>query len=222
MGMKKIGIDDAGRGPVLGPMVLAGLMIDDEKDEGELREMGARDSKLLTRKQRGRLVKKFKEDYRYHVEMAEPKEIDDFPNLNNLEAVKCGIIINNLMKNEKEKVKVVVDCPSVNTEAWSDYLMGTIVKKDLVVLVCEHKADFNHPSVSAASIIAKETREERLKVLKKKLGIDFGSGYPADPRTKEFLVKTFGEKKYDSLIRKSWSTYKKIADRCSQKSLFYL
>lgn len=220
--MKKIGVDDAGRGPVLGPMVLAGIIIDDENEEVKLKEMGAKDSKLLTRKQRAVLVKKIRGDYKYHVEIAEPKEIDEFPNLNNLEAVKCGLIINNLMKDETEKVKVVVDCPSVNTKAWSEYLMDTIVKRDLVDLHCEHKADFYHPSVSAASIIAKETREERLKVLKKELGVDFGSGYPADPRTKEFLVKTFGEKKFDSLIRKSWSTYKKIADRCDQRKLFYL
>ncbi len=220
--MKKIGIDDAGRGPVLGPMVLAGLMVDDEKEEVELKARGAKDSKLLTRAQRGKLVKIFREDYKYHVEIAEPKEIDEFPNLNNLEAVKCGLVINNLMKDETEKVKVVVDCPSVNIKAWGDYLMDTIVKKDLVDLHCEHKADFYHPSVSAASIIAKETREERLKELKKELGVNFGSGYPADPRTKDFLVETFGEKKYDSLIRKSWSTYKKIADKCDQKKLFYL
>ena len=54
--MKKIGIDDAGRGPVLGPMILAGLMIDDEKEESTLKEMGAKDSKLLTRKQRGSIT----------------------------------------------------------------------------------------------------------------------------------------------------------------------
>jgi len=220
--MKKIGIDDAGRGPVLGPMALCGLMVDEESEEANLKAMGAKDSKLLTRNQRAKLDRKFKEDYKYHVELSSPKEIDDFPNLNNLEAVKCGIIINTLMKDEKEKVKVVVDCPSVNTVAWGEFLMDTIVKKDLVVLLCEHKADINHPSVSAASIIAKETREDELKRLKAELGIDFGSGYPADPKTKDFLVKTFGEKKYDSLIRKTWSTYKKIADRCSQKSLFYL
>jgi ribonuclease HII len=218
--MKKIGIDDAGRGPVLGPMALCGLMVDDESEEANLKLMGAKDSKLLTRNQREKLAKKFKEDYKYHVELSSPKEIDDFPNLNNLEAVKCGIIINTLMKDEVEKVKVVVDCPSVNTKAWGDFLMDMIVKKDLVDLHSEHKADLNHPSVSAASIIAKETREDMLKELKRELGVNFGSGYPADPRTKEFLVETYGDSKYDSLIRKSWSTYKKIADNQGQKKLF--
>jgi len=220
--MKKIGIDDAGRGPVIGPMVLSGVLINDEADENTLKLMGAKDSKLLTPGQRRKLANKIRSDYKFHFEVALPREIDDFPNLNNLEAVKCGIIINTLMKDIDEKVKVVVDCPSVNTGAWGEFLMTTIVKKDLVDLSAEHKADATHPVVSAASIISKETREEMLNDLRQELGVDFGSGYPSDPRTKDFLVKSFGEEKYDKIIRKSWSTYKKVAEKFGQKKLFYL
>ncbi len=219
--MKIIGIDDAGRGPVLGPMSLAGIMIEEE-EEKILKEQGAKDSKLLTKPKRKRLSLKFREDYSYHVESAEPKEIDEFPNLNNLEAIKCGIIINTLMKNVDEKVKVIVDCPSVNCRAWGDYLMTTILKKDKVELVVEHKADLKWPSVSAASIIAKESREENIKKLKKELGINFGSGYPADPRTKEFLAENWDKPEYDKLIRKSWSTYKNIVKRKGQEELYFL
>jgi len=218
--MKVIGIDDAGRGPVLGPMVLTGVLIEDEKEEAVIKEMGAKDSKLLTPKQRKILSDKIKVDYIYQYEIAEPKEIDEFPNLNNLEAIKCGMIINKLMKDIDEKVKVIVDCPSVNTVSWGEYLMNTIVKKNLVDLHCEHKADFNYPVVSAASIISKETREDELKRLKEELRINFGSGYPADPKTKDFLVETFGEEKYDNLIRKSWKTYKNVANKMGQKKLF--
>ncbi len=220
--MKMIGIDDAGRGPVLGPMILTGVLIEDESEESVIKEMGAKDSKLLYPKQRKKIAEQIKKKYTYHYELSTPKEIDDFPNLNNLEAIKSGIIINTLMKNINEKVRVIIDCPSVNIKAWSDYVFDTIVKKDLIELSCEHKADFNYPVVSAASILAKERREDELKLLKTELEIDFGSGYPADPKTKEFLVKTFGEKKYDALIRKSWSTYKRIVDKMDQKKLFYL
>ena len=218
--MKVIGIDDAGRGPVLGPMVLTGVLIEDEKEEEIIKEMGAKDSKLLTPKQRKKLSDEIMKKYTYKFEVIEPKEIDEFPNLNNLEAIKSGMIINKLMKNINEKVRVIVDCPSVNTQSWGEYLMNTIIKKDLIELACEHKADFNHPVVSAASIISKETREDELKRLKKELEINFGSGYPADPKTKDFLVATFGEKKYDNLIRKSWSTYKNIANKMGQKKIF--
>jgi ribonuclease HII len=115
-----------------------------------------------------------------------------------------------------------VDCPSINTVSWSEFLMETIVKKNLVELHCEHKADYNYPIVSAASIISKETREDLIAKLREDLGVDFGSGYPADPKTKNFLVKTFGDKKYDSIIRKSWSTYKTLAGKMDQTKLFYL
>ena len=160
--------------------------------------------------------------YKYKIENASPKEIDDFPNLNNLEAVKAGLIINYLMEDINEKVKVIVDAPSINAKAWGEYLMQIIVKKDLVELYSEHKADLNYPVVSAASIIAKEDRERNVRKLKKELGVDFGSGYPSDPRTKEFLAENWSDPKFDKLIRKTWSTYKKIADKGKQKELSFL
>jgi ribonuclease HII len=219
--MKVIGIDDAGRGPVLGPMSLAGLMCEEE-DEVVLKEQGAKDSKLLTKPKRKRLGIQFREEYAFHVENATAKEIDEFPNLNNLEAIKCGIIINTLMENVDEKVRVIVDCPSVNCEAWEKYLMTTILKKDQVEMVVEHKADLKWPSVSAASIIAKEDREEHVKKLKDKYGVDFGSGYPADPKTKEFLKDNWEKPEYHDLIRKSWATYKNLAKRKKQEELYFL
>lgn len=219
--MKIIGVDDAGRGPVIGPMVLTGV-IAEEGEEKNIKKTGAKDSKLLNTKQRKLISDILKKTYTYSVEKVEPKEIDNFPNLNNLEAIKTGIIINKLMKDLNEKVKVYVDCPSVNTLAWSEYLKNTLIKKDLIELHCEHKADFKYPIVSAASIISKETREDELKKLKKELNINFGSGYPADPKTKDFLVKTFGEEKYNKIIRKSWKTYKNIQDKMDQTKLFYL
>lgn len=219
--MKIIGIDDAGRGPILGPMILTGILI--EKSEEEfIKQIGAKDSKLLTSKKRKKISDVLKEKYFYHYELSSPEEIDNFPNLNNLEAVKSGIIINFLMKDIEEKVIVYVDCPSVNTKSWGDLLFSMIIKKEQVELICEHKADFNYPVVSAASIISKEIREDEIKKLKKDFDVDFGSGYPADPKTKNFLVKTFGERKYDSLIRKSWSTYRNLIAKMDQKKLFYL
>ena len=75
---------------------------------------------------------------------------------------------------------------------------------------CEHKADFNHPSVSAASILAKVTREEEVAKIKKeysKYG-DIGSGYPGDPKTKEFLKQHGRELENSGIFRKTWATWK--------------
>lgn len=210
------GIDEAGRGAVIGPLVIAGVVID-ENDEGKLREIDVKDSKLLTRKQReelfGKIVSIAK---RYHIEIIHPEEIDeavkgtDNLNLNWLEGNHSAGIINYL-----EPEKVIVDCPTPNVSAYRDYL-GRIVKKD-VEIIAEHKADFNYPVVSAASIIAKVTRDNEIDRIKKEIGIDFGSGYPSDPLTVEFLEKNF--KRFPEIFRKSWMTFRNVAERKVQKRL---
>jgi ribonuclease HII len=218
-----IGIDDAGRGPVLGPMILAGVLIkEEEKDNETLRSWGAKDSKLLTPKKRKEIKENIINQFKYHVETSQPKEIDDSSNLNWLEAIKAAMIINKLTEDLDEKVNVIIDCPSTNIESWTAYVQKLIKKPEIVSLSCEHKADLNHPVVSAASIIAKERREDDLKELKQELDINFGSGYPSDPTTKEFLKDNWSNPKFEKLIRKSWNTYKKIAKDAkeSQKELF--
>jgi ribonuclease HII len=216
-----IGIDDAGRGPVLGPMVLAGVLIE-EKDNSTLQKWGARDSKLLTQKKRGEIKEKIESQFKHHIEVTEPKEIDNSSNLNYLEAVKAAKIINKLTKNLDKKVKVVIDCPSVNIKSWSNDVQKLIDKPGKISLTCEHKADANHPSVSAASIIAKEKREDELYRLKLELKTDFGSGYPADPKTKEFITENYNNEKFKSIIRFSWNTVKKLikAEKSNQQKLF--
>ena len=214
-----LGIDDAGRGPVLGPMILAGVLIE-EKDNGILQEWGAKDSKLLTPKMRKEVKEKIISQYKYHIEQTEPIEIDESDNLNYLEAIKAAKIINKLTEDLNEPVKVIIDCPSVNIESWTQDVQKLIKKPEIISLSCEHKADFNHPSVSAGSIVAKERREDEVYRLKRELHIDFGSGYPSDPKTKEFIAENFNNPKYKSLIRFSWKTVKKLFEAVDQKKLF--
>ena len=124
MGLK-LGVDDAGRGPVLGPMVLAGCLID-EKEEVELKKLGVRDSKQLTQKRREFLEKVIKEKaISFEVILITPKEIDqknkEGLKLNELEAIACAKIIDKL-NTGKEKIKVVLDCPSVSLNKWKEFL----------------------------------------------------------------------------------------------------
>ncbi len=213
--MKIIGIDDAGRGPVLGPMILAGVMIDSEEYNKILLELGVKDSKMLSSSKRAFIAEKIKRDYKYHIEVTIPGEIDESNNLNNLEAIKAAKIINKLTQDIDEKVRVIVDCPSVNIEDWSLFLEKLIIKE--VELICEHKADFNHPVVSAASIIAKEKREEEMFAIRKEFKQDLGSGYPADPKTKEFIKENFDKEEFNSIIRFSWNTVKKLVKEKDEK-----
>lgn len=214
-----IGIDDAGRGPAIGPLILAGVLIE-KKDEEKLKELGAKDSKLLTPKKRKEVFEKVKETVRaFHYEISTPKEIDDCENLNTLEAIKTAMIINKLSENLKGEIEVIVDCPSVNIKVWQAEVQKYVSNSEIKIKA-EHKADFNHPVVSAASIIAKETREEKVEELIKKFKVDFGSGYPSDPYTKEFLEKNHDKEEFKEIIRFSWETVKKLKSKKDQKRLF--
>ncbi len=217
-----LGIDDAGRGPLIGPMILAGVLIE-KSQEAKLKELGAKDSKMLIHSTRVSLAKTIKSMSKYSIVKSTAEEIDSSlasgTNLNTLEAIKTAKIINEL--NNGEKIEVIVDCPSVNTLAWSNTVLSHIKNPENLILKCEHKADANHPVVSAASILAKVTREEQVSKLKKEFG-DFGSGYPSDPKTKEFLKEKGQEFKDSGLFRKSWNTWKKMYPESDkkQKTLF--
>ncbi|MFA5070764.1 MAG: ribonuclease HII [Candidatus Pacearchaeota archaeon] len=217
-----LGIDDAGRGPVIGPMVLAGCLIDVEVEK-ELKKLGVKDSKQLTQKRREFLAEKIKEIAEtFEIVLASPDEIDgknyDGVNLNALEAIKMAEVINKINKGYG-KIKVVVDCPSVGIEKWRDFLKTKIENLSNLEVVCEHKADINHVAVSAASILAKCVREIEMGKLKEKYGDEIGSGYCSDPLTIRFLEKYSKSRKDDGIFRKTWATWKNICSASEQKKL---
>ena len=207
-----IGIDDAGRGPLIGNMYLAGVLLTIEQEK-LIKQAGAKDSKLLSHPQRIALAKIIKENsLNHHIASSSPEEIDTAirtgTNLNTLEAKKCAEIIN-MLNTKKEKIQVIVDCPSVNTVAWRKTLLLFIEHSDNLELKCEHKADFNYPVVSAASILAKVAREEEVSLIKKQYASygDTGSGYPADPITVKFLKNHGKELANSGIFRKTWATW---------------
>tara|TARA_Y100000310_G_C20698011_1_gene827115 strand:+ start:3270 stop:3920 length:651 start_codon:yes stop_codon:yes gene_type:complete len=209
------GIEEAGRGPVIGPMVMVGVLVD-EKDFPKLQSIGAKDSKLLTPDTRERIfdqilgmVKK------YEIAIIPAAKIDESlnsetSNLNKLEGDTSAMLINTLKPE-----KAILDCPSNNPEAYSEYIKAQLDNKKTII-VAEHKADVNYPVVSAASIIAKVIRDREIEKLKKKFNVDFGSGYPSDEKTQKFLKANY--KKYP-FFRKTWSSYKNVIEGKKQKSL---
>ncbi|MBI2580697.1 ribonuclease HII [Candidatus Woesearchaeota archaeon] len=210
-------IDEAGRGPIIGPMVMCGVLTDEE-GAAELKKVGAKDSKLLTPKQRqqlfGKIVKIVKD---YKIVIISPAEIDasvksdDGMNLNWLEAHKSAEIINALNPE-----KIIIDSPSNNVANYRKYLVKLLDNKKVEAVV-EHKADVNHVECSAASILAKVTRDEEIEKIKKVVVEDFGSGYLADPKTIEFFDKYF--EVYPDIFRKSWAPYRKRLSGKWQKKL---
>ncbi len=210
------GIEEAGRGPVIGPMVMCGVLIDEE-DQEKLRSIGAKDSKLLTPKTRemlfGQITAMVK---KYELVVVSQKEIDNALldpalNLNKLEAITSAKIINKLNPD-----KVLVDCPSNNTKAYASYLREHLANKSMEI-IAEHKADVKYPVVSAASILAKVTRDREIEKIKERIGIDFGSGYPSDEKTQLFLRKNWD--RFPEIFRQTWASYKTVASKKQQKSL---
>ncbi len=210
-----LGIDESGRGPVIGPLVIVGLMID-EDSEKELIKINVKDSKMLTPKQREALYEKIVKIAKdYKIMIITPNEIDlavhgeDGDNLNWLEAQRSADLINDLRPD-----KVILDCPSPNKKAYVDY-----IKERLEIepeIVAEHKADAKYLVVSAASIIAKVTRDKEIQRIKDEFDVDFGSGYPADPKTKKFIEENYNKYPF---FRKSWYTYKQAVKKQHQRSL---
>lgn len=220
--MLLLGIDDAGRGPVIGPMVLAGCLMNEEAEK-EFKKLGVRDSKKLTQKRREFLEKIIKEKSEaFEIVLAFPDEIDGHNprgiNLNDIEALKTAEIINKINRGFG-KIKVIVDCPSPNITKWKDFLKTKIENLSNLEISCEHKADLNHICVGAASILAKCVREKEMAKLKEKYGDEIGSGYSSDPLTCRFLEKHAHKYKHDGIFRQTWDTWRKVCANAEQRKL---
>jgi len=212
------GADEAGRGPVFGPLVVACVTV---KDDSKLVENRIRDSKKLSPTRREVLAKMIKEiAINYEVLVIPAKDIDDMRKVMTLNEIEVNAFTKVIKKLRPEVV--YVDSADVNEERFGrDILSGLSFKPEMI---SKHKADDIYPVVGAASILAKTRRDEEVRkiadILEKKLNLPLGSGYPADVITQKFL--RLWVEKFDNLppyTRKSWSTAKKIMDEKSIRKL---
>jgi len=199
------GVDEAGKGPVMGPMVVAAVSVENAK---LIENLGFKDSKLLSSQRRLELFNLIKQNYSYEIEVINVEKIDEYRMKNQL---------NLLNRKAFEKVisrlnpKVAyVDAADVNEERFGREIKVNLTNPNDTDVISMHKADSLIPVVAAASIIAKQTRELEIKKLKKEIG-DFGSGYPSDERTIKFLKSYFHDNsRWPPGTRKSWKTIKRI------------
>lgn len=216
------GVDDAGRGPIIGPLVIAGVLLEENRDR-ELRAMGVKDSKLLSPEMRTLLAPKVRMfASKVSVVEAQPKEIDEvvlhggkLRKLNFLEAQLMAQVVSELSPKE-----VYVDASDVNEKRYGETIREFLpANLRRVKIVSEHHADRTYPVVSAASIIAKVRRDEAVENLRREYG-DFGSGYMTDPKTMVFLREW--RRTHDTfppIVRLSWKTVKEIEDEVGQSRL---
>ncbi len=212
------GIDEAGRGPCLGPLVMAITTVE-KKDEEKFIEIGVKDSKELSPKDREEKflqIKKIAEETNFMPISA--KEIDTLRerySLNEIEAMHAAKLLNSL---EKKPKIVYVDSPDTIMAEFGRRIEKYLTFKTKII--SEHKADANYPVVSAASIIAKVERDDEIKKIAEKFG-PVGSGYPGDENTIKFLRKYFQENNImPDIARMSWQTVKNLQDEKFQKKLF--
>ena len=211
------GIDEAGRGPCIGPLVISVACIE-KRDEEKLIELGVKDSKLLSARERERQfreLKKILKEFRFvRIEAEEIDSLRDRKSLNEVEAMRVGELLEGL--EEKPEV-VYVDSPDVISSEFEKRIRKFISFNPIIR--AEHKADQKYPVVSAASIVSKVERDSALKELEKDFG-PLGSGYPHDEITIGFLRKYLHQNNSLPFIaRKSWITNQRILEEKFQKKI---
>ncbi|MBD3230460.1 MAG: ribonuclease HII [Candidatus Lokiarchaeota archaeon] len=205
------GVDEAGRGPIFGPLVVAAVSF---MDEELLISLNVNDSKQLSVKRRETLAKEIrKHAKKIEILIIPATDIDDMRKVMTINEIEVFAFSKVIQKTNPELC--YVDSADVNEERFAKDILSKIPIKPKIV--SKHKADEIYPIVSAASIIAKTVRDNEIKIiskeLEKKLDIPLGSGYPADPITQEFLrTWVYKYKKLPPYVRKSWKTAKRIID----------
>jgi ribonuclease HII len=207
------GIDEAGKGPVLGPMCVAGVLLNEEKLDA-LSQMGVKDSKQLTAKQREALAVKIKKLVdRYFILEVSPFQIDELRKIMTMNEIM--VVCYAKVLEELKPDHVFVDAADVIAERFGENIRKKYTRK--LEIISEHAADEKYPIVSAASILAKVHRDALIKILEENAGVEIGSGYPADPKTIRFLeawVQEHGS--LPDFARSSWETSKKLVERFSK------
>ncbi|MEG3224443.1 MAG: ribonuclease HII [Methanobacteriales archaeon Met13] len=201
--MKLLGIDEAGRGSVIGPLVLCGVAIEQERLKF-LERLGLKDSKKVAPKKRVVLARKIKKIAECHLVKITAKDIDLLRskdvNLNQIEKIGMNKII-----SAANPHTCLVDSMDVKPKRLSRELEEV---NPGINVIAEHKADDRYPLVAASSIVAKVERDLEIHQIRNEYQ-NIGSGYPSDPRTIKFLNETAYHDLPD-FVRRSWATVEKL------------
>jgi len=208
--MKIAGIDEAGKGPVLGPMCVAGILVDEKKLDA-LARLGVKDSKQLTPRRREALeieIKKIVDKY-YILEVS-PAQIDELRKIMTMNEIMVTCYVRVLQELKPDRA--FVDAADVSEQRFGENIKRKYTGK--IEMISEHNADEKYPVVSAASILAKVRRDALIKQIERTLGIEIGSGYPSDPKTIGFLEKWTREHgSLPDFSRRSWETAKRLLEK---------
>ena len=211
------GIDEAGRGPMIGPLVVCGVLLDNELIK-ELKEIGIKDSKALTPKKRENFAAEIRKlAIKIEIKSISAQQIDQSRKrgrtLNEIEVDLFSAIL------EKLRPEIAyLDAADVIAERFGNKVgERSGLLKESCKIISEHKADAKYTVVAAASIIAKTTRDKVIVKYHEVYG-DFGSGYPSDSKTVDFVRNLVANgKDLPDIVRRSWESVSIILDEVNTK-----
>lgn len=216
-----LGIDEAGRGPVLGPMVY-GICFCPISLAEKLGNLGFADSKTLKESDRDNLLKVIEDNVDFigwAVKVISPTQISNDMqrrtkiSLNELSHNAAIELVKKALADDVDVKEVYVD--TVGDAGKYQAMLSEIFPN--IKITVQPKADADFPIVSAASICAKVARDRCIEGWNFDEGdfpLEYGSGYPNDPKTKQWLRDildpVFG---YPHFVRFSWSTCSNILEK---------
>jgi ribonuclease HII len=198
------GIDEAGRGSVMGPLVVGAVYVG---DDAALRAIGVKDSKRLSAAARERMHAEILDACDHHCTViVSAGEIDALRQRQSLNAVETDMFLR--AASEMPVATVYADCPERSEMMFSSRLSARLKNTEVIG---RHGADDTYPVVSAASIVAKVTRDRLMERIAQELGEPVGSGYPGDRVTMDFIrarIERDGEP--PAHVRRSWEPVREM------------
>lgn len=203
-GLRVLGIDEAGRGCVLGDLFIGGFLCTSYEPE-RLTAAGATDSKRLSAARRLQARERLSALGESVVRHIRPDEIDA-GNLNDLEEA----VIVDLVRTLRPALVILDALGAPSTLPRLRDRLAAAVAPHAPQFIIEPKADLNHPICGAASIFAKTARDQALDDLRAEWGV-LGSGYPSDPKTRSWLTAhAAGGTPWPDFVRTRWGTVRDI------------
>jgi ribonuclease HII len=202
------GVDEAGKGAVFGPLVVAAVACGSDEDA---KAVGARDSKTLSPRRREEIYAEIIARFSIATRILTPGEIDARPraSLNTCIARAHAAVVSDLSPD-----MAILDACDVDERRYRRTVAGFLTKRCRILSV--HDADRIYPVVGAASIVAKVLRDHAIADLALEFG-EIGSGYPSDPVTIAYLKEYLGDQKVPPpFARKSWATTRILMDELHQ------
>jgi ribonuclease HII len=205
-GGRIVGLDEAGRGSVLGPLVIGAFCCDAER-EPALAATGVKDSKQLTARQREEILPRLEGVGECRSVPLAPRTVDayvDRGRLNQLELETFAALV-----RELRPAMAIVDACDPNAARFGRRLLA--LAGGPVRVVSAHRADEDFPVVSAASVVAKVARDREIARLRAETDEEIGSGYPSDPVTQRCVERhARAGGTIPPWMRRSWETVQRV------------